>query len=135
MPKLSLRDTAFALDHPSPEPWSLKASAKVPADPPLPRSNGTISVRRMAKRFSGAGGALRALSQSNKNVWKHVKRDVVVRELRNRLRDPMIIRQNPTGFAGRSRSSSNWRAVVRVVMCSRRRSCWKQVSSYVLRGA
>jgi hypothetical protein len=33
-------------------------------------------------------------------VWKHIRRDIVVKELRDRLRDPLIIRQNPTGLCG-----------------------------------
>jgi hypothetical protein len=62
--------------------------------------DGTVSVRQLASRFSAAGGALRSLSQGSVNVWDHIDRATIVSEIRDRLRDPEIIRQKPTGLCG-----------------------------------
>ncbi|HVF74036.1 MAG TPA: hypothetical protein VM938_03225 [Acidimicrobiales bacterium] len=95
---LSLRDTAFALDNPSGS-WSLRQSLGVPTWP-QPMPSGTVSVRDLAQRFSPAGTALRSLADGSVNLWSHIDRATVVAELRDRLRDPAIIRQNPTGLCG-----------------------------------
>ncbi len=95
---LSLRNTAYALDDTSGS-WSLKKSANIPISPSALPDNGTISVRKLATRFSGAGGALRAL-RSGRNIWAHMSRATIVKELRDRLRDPLIMCQNPTGLCG-----------------------------------
>jgi hypothetical protein len=95
---LSLRDTAFALDAATPGPWSLRASLADPMCPALP--DGPVSLRWLANRFSASGAALRSLAASGGNLWDHMERQVIVAEIRDRLRDPMIIDQHPTGLCG-----------------------------------
>ncbi|HXI22323.1 MAG TPA: hypothetical protein VNG71_00505, partial [Pyrinomonadaceae bacterium] len=69
--------------------------------PSLPKTaDGKRSLRAFAKRYSEAGAKLRALSKGSKNQWKHITRQDLVTQLRPRLRDPGIIRQNPTGLCG-----------------------------------
>ncbi|MFY0568726.1 hypothetical protein ACN28E_33570 [Archangium lansingense] len=76
----------------------MRASLAVPMFPAFP--SGVVSVRQLARRFSAAGGALRSLAQGKANVWAHMDRRVIVAELRDRLRDPMILDQDPTGLCG-----------------------------------
>lgn len=94
---LSLRDTAFALDPNSSGTWSVRESLRVAMDPPFPP--GTISLRALASRFSHSGAALKSLAAGG-NVWRSLNVPSIVDEIRNRLRDPMIISQNPTGLCG-----------------------------------
>lgn len=95
---LSLRETAFALDAVTTGPWSVRASLAVPMVPGFP--DGPVSVRQLASRFSAAGAALRSLAEGDLNVWDEMDRQVIVAELSDRLRDPMVIAQNPTGLCG-----------------------------------
>lgn len=68
---LSLRATAFALVGTGTGFWSLRTAAAVPTWPTALPGDGTISVRKLASRFSGAGAALRALSKGTTNLWTH----------------------------------------------------------------
>ncbi|MGZ3415593.1 MAG: hypothetical protein ACXVAT_17375 [Isosphaeraceae bacterium] len=96
--RLSARDAAFALDATTPDPWSFAASLAVPLYPPL--SGGPVSLRAVLVRFSAAGNALRVLASGNTNLWQHLTRATIVREISDRLRDPMIMSQTPTGLCG-----------------------------------
>jgi len=95
---VSLRDAAFALDSGRISPWSARASLAVPVFPPLPP--GPVSVRQVASRFSASGAALRSLASGAMNVWEHMDRPTIVMEISDRLRDPMIMDQDPTGLCG-----------------------------------
>jgi hypothetical protein len=95
---LSLRDAAFALDAAQTGPWSVKSSLGVPVFPPFP--SGPISLRSLASRFSAPGGALKSLAKGTVNIWAHMNRSTIVSEISDRLRDPMIMDQNPTGLCG-----------------------------------
>ena len=95
---LSLRNAAFALDAAKTGPWSVKASLAVPMFPPFP--SGPISIRALTRRFSASGAALRSLAKGTVNLWSHMNRATLVSEISDRLRDPMIISQNPTGLCG-----------------------------------
>jgi hypothetical protein len=95
---LALRDAAFALDAATPDPWSLAASLAVPCHPPL--TGGPVSLRAVLVRFSAAGKALRVLASGHTNLWQHLTRATIVSEVSDRFRDPMIMRQNPTGLCG-----------------------------------
>lgn len=95
---LSLRDAAFALDATRPGPWSLQSSVGVPVYPEL--SAAPISAHQVTQRFSAAGKALHALSAGSANVWSYLDRATIVGELSDRLRDPMIMKQSPTGLCG-----------------------------------
>lgn len=97
---MSLADVRFALDG-GRGPWSLRASMERGVWPKLDGSDGgRISLREVIKRFAGPGAALRELAGQTRNVWRHITRDEVVNELRRRLRDPAIMRQNPTHLCG-----------------------------------
>ncbi len=95
---LSLRDAAFALDAAQTGPWTVKTSLAVPMFPAFP--GGPISLRALTRRFSASGAALRSLANGNVNLWSHMNRTTIVSEISDRLRDPMIIMQNPTGLCG-----------------------------------
>jgi hypothetical protein len=95
---LSLRDTGFALDAAAPGPHSLAASVKVPVYPPW--SPGPVSVRAVATRFAAAGSALRALAEGKTSLWPLLDRATIVSEISDRLRDPLIMQQSPTGLCG-----------------------------------
>jgi hypothetical protein len=95
---LSLRDAAFALDAGRISPWNARASLSVPIFPPLPP--GPISIRQVVSRFSASGAALRSLAEGTVNVWDHMDRATIVTEISDRLRDPMIMDQDPTGLCG-----------------------------------
>jgi hypothetical protein len=97
---LTLRDTAFALDPPAPV-WQCKASMRTFTWPPVWPGAGTPGgIRPVMQRYALAGVELRKLAQPGDHRWKNVNRDTVVSEVRARLRDPALIRQDPTGFCG-----------------------------------
>ena len=97
---MSLRDVRFVLDGGSGE-WSLRASLAKGVWPKLElTSDERISLREVFRRFARPGAALRELAGQNGNVWRHITRDEVVRGLRNRIRDPAVMRQNPTDLCG-----------------------------------
>ena len=95
---LSLRDAAFALDAAGTDPWSLRTSVGIPVYPPLPP--GPISVKVVAGRFSPAGAALRTLASGTANAWSHLNLATIVGEISDRLRDPLIMKQQKTGLCG-----------------------------------
>ena len=95
---ISLRDVAFALDPEAVGAWSVKASL---ADHVFPEfQSGWLSLRELGQRFAAAGAALRSLNNGSGNLWSHLDRKAIVREISDRLRDPMIMRQKPTGLCG-----------------------------------
>lgn len=96
--KLSSADAAFALDAPSGVRWSAATSLTVPVHPPL--AGGTASLKPALERFAAPGASLRALASGTTAVWPHLARATIVREVSDRLRDPMIMRQAPTGLCG-----------------------------------
>jgi len=51
-------------------------------------------------RFASAGAVLRSLAAGSGDVWDHIDRQRVVSELCDRLRDPAIMRQQPTDLCG-----------------------------------
>ena len=93
----SLRDAAFALDPAAGALWSVKQSLAVPMVPPFP--GGPVSIRDLINRFGASGEALRALSTGG-NIWSALNPGTIVAEISDRLRDPMVINQNPTGLCG-----------------------------------
>lgn len=100
----SLRDARFALDADpfSATPWSLLgAIADEPWEPIERTSNGRLSVRELCRRFSNAGRVLRDIQTDGRaSAWRYISRDTVVRQLRDRIRNPGIMVQNPTGLCG-----------------------------------
>ena len=95
----SLRDVAFALDAPTAGPWSLKESLSHGLWPPLSQGPG-VSVLELTRRLGRAGAELRKVAAGGAHGWTHMHRKVVVSELRDRLRDPAIVRQKPTDLCG-----------------------------------
>jgi hypothetical protein len=95
----SLRDAAFAIDGPDSVPWSARASVSKGFFPPLSGGPG-ISIRELACRFAPAGAALRVVAGSSSNAWKKIDRGTVVNQVRDRLRDPGIMRQLETWMCG-----------------------------------
>ena len=95
---LSTKDAAFALDAGTPGPWGLAAATAVPVYPSLPLC--PVSLRAVLVRFSAAGKALRALAAGSVSLWPHLSRATMVHEISDRLRDPLIMEQNPTGLCG-----------------------------------
>lgn len=94
----SLRDVAFALDPPASQ-WSLRQSLSQGLWPPL-NTDPDISVRELAHRFGPAGAELRKVAAGGAHAWTHLHRALIVSELRDRLRDPGIVRQKPTDLCG-----------------------------------
>jgi hypothetical protein len=52
------------------------------------------------QRYAPVAAELRKLAQAGPHKWKNVNRDQVVSEVRARVRDSGIIRQDPTDFCG-----------------------------------
>jgi hypothetical protein len=97
---LSIRHTAFALDAAS-TPWSLRASVARGIWPSLNTTAfGANSLRALALRFSAAGEQLQRLARGRPTVWSHIDRAQLVGEIRDRLRDPAIVRQQSTHLCG-----------------------------------
>ena len=99
---LSLTDAVFALHDLDPK-WNLFARLELQKGfwPPLKMApDGGLSLRNLCQRFSATGAQLRKLANSKKDLWKHIDRDDLVSQLRDRIRDPGIIHQNPTGLCG-----------------------------------
>ncbi|MFO0592886.1 MAG: hypothetical protein U0441_35410 [Polyangiaceae bacterium] len=95
----SVRDVVLALDEPTPV-WSLRESLQSGMWPPPPSPRGTVSLRALMDRLSEAGQSLRKLASGTTSVWPHIDRATLVAQLRDRLRDPGVIVQNPTGLCG-----------------------------------
>ena len=94
----SLRDAVFAIDDPT-VAWSARTSAAAGFWPPL-KGGPTISLREMTRRFAPSGAALRNLANGGADVWEHIDRPAVVRQVRDRLRDPGVMSQKPTDLCG-----------------------------------
>lgn len=97
---MSLRDVWFMLDGEPGGTWSLLDSLGRGVWPPLEGVGGRVSLREVFRRFERPGAELREMVAESGNVWRHVNKDRVVRELRNRVRDPAIMRQDPTDLCG-----------------------------------
>src|SRR5262245_21978427 len=93
----SLRDAVFAIDGTG-KPWSAQASFSQGFWPPLGGSG--LSLQRLACRFGPVGVALRAVATGGADIWDDIDRAHVVSQLRDRIRDPGIMRQNPTSLCG-----------------------------------
>jgi hypothetical protein len=97
---LNLRDTAFALDPPAPV-WQCGASLRSLGWPTVWPAAGTPGrLLPVMQRYAPVAAELRKLAQTGPHKWKNVNRDQVVSEVRARVRDSGIIRQNPTDFCG-----------------------------------
>lgn len=94
----SLREVAFALDPPAGQ-WSLRASLALGLWPPLDATFG-VSLLELTRRLGRAGVELRTIASGDTHGWSHLHRAVIVSELRDRLRDPAIMRQSPTSLCG-----------------------------------
>src|SRR5262245_14476679 len=77
----TLRDAIFAIANPSAQ-WSARDSLAAGFWPPL-RTAPNISMRELVTRFAGAGAALRALASGGSDVWQHVTRSGVTRNIRD----------------------------------------------------
>src|SRR4029453_192757 len=100
MAELSLRDTAFALDPPAPT-WQCGSSLRRLGWPTVWPAAGTPGrILPVMQRYVPVAVELRKLAQTGPHKWKNVNRDQVVSEVRARVRDSGIIRQNPTDFCG-----------------------------------
>ncbi len=95
----SLRDAIFAIDGPQGGGWRARQSVAA-GFWPLLSGGPDISIRDMACRFDPVGKALRVLAQGSPDVWKSIDRAKVVAQLRDRIRDPAIMKQNPTELCG-----------------------------------
>lgn len=108
---MSLRDARFALDG-TPGPWSVKDSLKrgvtigpttATESPQIlgPQFAGPISLRALCTHYSAAGVELRPLEHSAITVWNEVMHSqILLPQLRERIRDPAILVQRPTGLCG-----------------------------------
>lgn len=102
---MSLRDVAFALalqpNESDLRPWRLRRCLAGGIWPPLEGdAKGITSVRELLRRFAAAGRELRELAAETNDAWTHISHPMVVDEIRLRLRDPAIMRQNPTDYCG-----------------------------------
>jgi hypothetical protein len=95
----SLRDAAFAIDAPDGGLWSARSSIAKGFWPAL-SSGPVISIRELACRFAPAGAALRVVAGGSSNVWKQIERGKVIDQVRDRIRDPGIMRQQKTSLCG-----------------------------------
>ena len=95
----SLRDAAFALDQPDGSLWSARESIAKGFWPPLTGGPG-VSMRELACRFEAAGAALRVVAGGGPSAWKKIDRATVVAQVRDRIRDPGVMRQQKTSLCG-----------------------------------
>lgn len=95
----SLRDAAFALDGPDGSLWSARDSIAKGFWPPLTGGPG-VSIRELACRFEAAGAALRVVAGGGSSAWKKIDRATVVAQVRDRIRDPGVMRQQKTSLCG-----------------------------------
>jgi hypothetical protein len=64
-------------------------------------ADGRLSVIELCRRFSNAGRELRQIqSDGSASTWRHIARDTVVKQLRSRIRNPGVMKQNPTDLCG-----------------------------------
>jgi len=92
----SLRDAVFAVDDASVR-WSARDSLAAGFWPPL---GSPFSLVEFTHRYASAGAALRPLASGGADVWDRIDRSKVVPQLRDRLRDPGIMRQEQTDLCG-----------------------------------
>ena len=95
----SVKDMLAALsdDH----PLSFRAAIAVGVYPLV--HNDTLhrhSLGAWCRRFSAPGHALRQMAAEQGDVWTHLSRSVVVGQVRQRLRNPFVIRQEQTDLCG-----------------------------------
>ena len=95
----SLLDAAFAIDSPNGGTWSVRASVSKEFWPPL-SSGADISIRQLACRFAALGAALRVVASGGSDSWDQIDRSKVVAQVRDRIRDPGIMLQDPTFLCG-----------------------------------
>jgi hypothetical protein len=95
----SLRDALFAIEPPEAEPYSVDDALSRGIWPPL-SSGPDISVRELVCRFAPLGAALRVVFSGGPNAWKQIDRAKIVVQVRDRIRDPGILRQEETAFCG-----------------------------------
>lgn len=96
----SLRDVALALGPRGLEPWGVRQCLDLGVWPALtPEPSGSIG-HQLVRRFAPAGAALRSFANGTDNAWTHMRRDIVVAEIQDRLRDPAIFKQSPTDLCG-----------------------------------
>lgn len=101
MGEFSLKRAAVILGSAPGVEWSLKKAVKEnPSWPSFGWPEGTVSARDLAERYSAAGEALAAFRRVDANMWKHVNRSQVGEELRRRVIDPALIRQDATSLCG-----------------------------------
>src|SRR5262249_44233469 len=67
--------------------------------PPFTGGTG-ISIHELACRFAPAGAALRVVASGGSNAWKQIDRSKVVDQIRDRIRDPGVMRQEQTSLCG-----------------------------------
>jgi hypothetical protein len=97
---MSLKDVMHALDG-NIGPWSLRNSIRRGVWPPLKREpDNSISLREVYRRFEKPGAAVRKMAEESGDIWKFLSRPTLVSDLRDRIRDPAIMQQNPTGLCG-----------------------------------
>lgn len=100
----SLKHAKFALsaDPAAGKAWSLRQSLQHEPWPALQRTaDGRLSLIELCRRFSNAGRELREIQSSGKTpAWQHIRRDTVVEQLRGRIRNPGVMKQNPTDLCG-----------------------------------
>jgi hypothetical protein len=92
----SLRDAVFAVDDPTVS-WSARDSLAASFWPPL---GSPFSLVEFTQRYASAGAALRTLASGGTDAWDRIDRSSVVPQLRDRLRDPGIMRQEQTDLCG-----------------------------------
>lgn len=100
----SLKHAKFALsaDPAGGAAWSLRGAFDHEPWPAVQRTaDGRMSLIEVCRRFSNAGRELREIqSNTAPSLWQHIERDPVVKQLRGRIRNPGVMRQNPTDFCG-----------------------------------
>ncbi len=96
----SLRDVAFALPATDTAAggWSLAAASARPIWPDV--AHHPVSGQELCRRFAKPGAALRTLAAGTANVWDQIDRNTLVTEIRDRLRDPALVRQRTTDLCG-----------------------------------
>lgn len=95
----SLRDAAFVVRPTgTAEKWSMRDALARPIWPAVTTS--TISTQAFVQRFAPSGKALRTFAAGTTNLWTHMDRAQLVEEMRDRLRDPVLVRQRDTQLCG-----------------------------------
>ncbi len=96
----SLRDAAFALGRDGSGRWGVRGSLGLGVWPPFATGPGGSVGVELARRFASAGAELRRFAAGTESAWSQLRREIVVGEIQDRLRDPAILTQNPTHLCG-----------------------------------